>query len=230
LLRSVLLELAGRQEALASVRLSLLLDNGKEETERLTPATPTLDAKQLLSLIRLRMETLPLSSGVMEIGIGGAGVPASLGQLELFREAPRRNLAAVHRAFAKIRAELGNSAVVRARLHDAHLPEARFGWEPLETLTSPTPERVAMRPLVRRIYSPPVQLPPRSRREPDGWLITRFSDGPVEEVIGPHILSTDWWTRETSRAYHYVRTRSGRWLWIYNDRKRRRWFLHGEVE
>jgi protein ImuB len=230
MLRSVLLELAQRQEALSSVQFSLLLDNGKEETERLTPAAPTLDSQQLLSLIRLRMETLSLSSGVMEMRIQGVGAPASLRQLELFREAPRRNLAAVHRAFAKIRAELGNNAVVHARLHDAHLPEACFGWEPLNTLIPPKPARVAMRPLVRRIYSPPVELPPRARHEPDGWLITRFSDGPVEEVIGPHILSTDWWTREISRAYHYVRTRNGRWLWIYNDRKRRRWFLHGEVE
>ena len=61
-------------------------------------------------------------------------------------------------------------------------------------------------------------------------VAARFSDGPVEEVIGPHIVSGGWWTRETTRAYHYVRTRSGRWLWIYNDRRRRRWFLHGEVE
>jgi hypothetical protein len=36
--------------------------------------------------------------------------------------------------------------------------------------------------------------------------------------------------REVSRAYHYVRTRKGRWLWIYNDHKRRAWFLHGEVQ
>ena len=54
--------------------------------------------------------------------------------------------------------------------------------------------------------------------------------GPVEEVIGPHVVSGGWWIREISRDYYYVRTRSGRWLWIYNDRRRRRWFLQGEVE
>ena len=37
-------------------------------------------------------------------------------------------------------------------------------------------------------------------------------------------------TGDISRAYYYVRTRSGRWLWIYHDDKRRRWFLQGEVQ
>jgi hypothetical protein len=86
--------------------------------------------------------------------------------------------------FAKIRAELGDDAVVRAQLHDGHLPEARFGWEPLDELTLPEPTEVTHRPLVRRLYSPPIQLPPRARHEPDGWLIARFADGPVVEVTG----------------------------------------------
>jgi len=32
------------------------------------------------------------------------------------------------------------------------------------------------------------------------------------------------------RKYYYVRTRSNRWLWIYHDGLRRRWFLQGEVQ
>ncbi len=230
LLVSILLELSGRHEALAALQLDLKLDDGNERREQLMPAEPTLDAQQLFGLLRLRLETLTLSSGAVELTLSGTGIPTSRRQLALFREAPRRNLEAAQRAFAKIRAELGNDAVVHARLHDGHLPEACFGWESLERLAAPKPAGVALRPLVRRLFSPPIELPARSRHEPDGWFIARFSDGPVEEVIGPHIVSGGWWTRETTRAYHYVRTRSGRWLWIYNDRRRRRWFLHGEVE
>lgn len=229
-LQSILTTLASKSAALASLRIDLLLDDGSVHREKLSPAAPTLDLDQLLTLIRLRLETLMLSAGVIELEIKGLGSPAAQRQLELFREKPRRTLEAVKRAFAKIRAELGDDAVVRAQLYDGHLPEARFGWEPLDELTLPEPTGVTHRPLVRRLYSPPIQLPPRARHEPDGWLIARFADGPVVEVIGPHIVSGGWWTRDTSRAYHYVRTRSGRWLWIYNDRKRRRWFLHGEVE
>jgi protein ImuB len=230
LLQSILIQFSERQEALLSLQFFLSLDNGKELSERLSPAVPTLDANQLLSLIRLRIETLSFSSGVVELRIQGTGAPISRGQIELFPEAPRRNFPAVHRALARIRAELGNDAVVHAHLHVGHLPEACFGWEPFENLVAPKPTAVEMRPLVRRVYSPPLQLPARARHEPDGWLIAHFADGPVEEVIGPHVVSGGWWAREISRAYHYVRTRSGRWLWIYNDQKRRRWFLQGEVE
>jgi protein ImuB len=69
----------------------------------------------------------------------------------------------------------------------------------------------------------------RSRYEPDGWIIDD-ADGPIEEVIGPQVVSGGWWMREVQREYYYVRTRNGRWLWIYHDRRRRRWFLQGEVE
>ena len=32
------------------------------------------------------------------------------------------------------------------------------------------------------------------------------------------------------REYHYVRTEREGWLWVYFDRRRRRWFLQGSVE
>jgi len=32
------------------------------------------------------------------------------------------------------------------------------------------------------------------------------------------------------REYHFAETQRGELLWIYYDRTRRRWFLHGRVE
>ena len=61
---------------------------------------------------------------------------------------------------AQIRAALGHDAVVIARLHDGHLPEARYSWEPLERLTMPQPAVVTARPMIRRLYTPPIELPP----------------------------------------------------------------------
>lgn len=83
--------------------------------------------------------------------------------------------------------------------------------------------------MVRRYFHPPIPLPMRSKHEPDGWILD-FADGPVEEVLGPHVLHGGWWLREVRRDYYYARTRNGRWLWVYHDRRRRRWFLQGEVE
>jgi protein ImuB len=232
LLDSMLKALAERREALAALRLSLMLDDKTKSRrdETFSPAAPTLDVGQLLGLLRLRLESICLSAGVIELRMRGRGVLASQRQLELFREKPKRDLAAVHQAFAQIRAELGNDAVMRARLNEGHLPEAQFALESMKELLRARPTEVKQRPLTRRIFLPPIGLPSRARHEPDGWLLTDLVDGPVEETLGPHIVSGGWWTRETTRAYYYARTRSGRWLWVYNDLKRRRWCLHGEVE
>ena len=207
-----------------------MLGDGSERHEEVAPATPTLDANQILLLLRLRMETISLSAPVLELKMRAMGVAASHRQPVLFHDAPHQDVEAAHNAFAKIRAQLGNDVVVYARLHEGHLPEACYGWEPLDRLPLPRPAGMPTRPLVRRIYTPPIELPPRDRHEPDGWLIAGIADGPVEEVIGPQIVSGGWWMSEVSRAYHYVRTRSGRWLWIYHDHQRRRWFLQGEVQ
>lgn len=230
LLQSMLDELSKRHEALASLTFSLVFDNGEEQQEQLSPAAPTLNAKQLFWLIRFRMESLFFPAGVVALTIQGSGVSTATQQYDLYYEAPRRTLESAHQAFSKIRAELGNHAVMYARLYDGHLPEACFGWEPIDALVPPNPRDVTIRPLVRRMYSLPRALPPCPRHEPDGWLVMSLADGPVDEVIGPHIMSGEWWTQEMTRAYYYVHTRNGRWLWIYKDLKKRQWFLQGEVE
>lgn len=230
LLQSLLRELAQRHEELALLRFVLLLDNGGERQEEVSPAAPTLEAGTILTLCRLRLETLSLESGVVEVRAQARGTGKNQEQHTLFPETNARNHEAAERALAKIRAEFGNESVMRARLHEGYLPEARYGWEPLQHFPPPQAGAPLLAPLVRRIYTPPIALPPREHREPDGWLVAGVADGPVEEVLGPHYMHGGWWMREITRAYYYVRTRSGRWLWIYHDQRRRRWYLQGEVQ
>jgi protein ImuB len=198
--------------------------------ETLRPAEPTLDESQLRELIAIRLESLELPAGIVEMEIRAASVAFTSRQMQLLAENPKRDRAAVGRAFARLRAELGDRAVLRARLQDGHLPEARFSWEPIETLPAPNPRPVLSRPLIRRILDRPVPLPPRPRHEPDGWLITGVEGGAVEEILGPYVVSGGWWRKRVHREYHYARTDQGRWLWIYHDRERRRWFYQGDVE
>lgn len=230
-LRELLEELASRYEAATAIELELTLNNKERRDERIAPAAPTRDAAQLLHLLELRIQNIELAAGVEVLVLRLLSVSASEYQQDLLQTAPRRNMEAVQRAFAKIRAEWGDGAVVRARLNEGHLPEARFAWERFEAMPpAPRAASAESHPLIRRIFAPALELPPRPRQEPDGWLVAGVAEGPVEEVIGPHIVSGGWWTREIARAYYYVRTRSGRWLWIYHDQKRRRWYLQGEVE
>jgi len=164
LLHRVLTRIAARREALAELTLDLRLDRAPARTERIRPAAPTLDAAQLLNLVRLRLEAcfrpearLPqeatasqvpvaparalqggaLGAGVTSLRVAARAVRVASAQPGLFGARPRRDLAGANRALARVRAEFGDEAVVRARLVEAHLPEARFAWEPLGRLSRP---------------------------------------------------------------------------------------------
>jgi protein ImuB len=88
---------------------------------------------------------------------------------------------------------------------------------------------VAVRPRVRRLYARPRLLPPRERREPDGWMPDGMEQGPVERLVGPYRVSGGWWRTEIQRDYHVAELRSGECLWVYYDRRRRRWYVQGVV-
>jgi protein ImuB len=231
LLDDALAELAARGEALVEVEIGLRLDRGGWRRESLRTAAPTLDAAQVLDLVRLRLDVTRLGSPAVELALTVGVVPATSEQLRLFEEQQsRRDLAAAGRAFARLRAEMGEGAVVRARLRDAHLPGARFEWERLDAAVLPHPRPVSPRPLVRRIFAPPRRLPPRPRHEPDGWLLRGEDHGAVSRFIGPYLLSGGWWGGEVRRDYYFAQMRRGDVLWVYYDRRRRRWYLEGQVE
>jgi protein ImuB len=231
LLQPLLQTLAERSHALTEVRVGLRFDRLGDHVESVRPAAPTLDARQLLELIRLRLQAVRrLPDGVSEVVLMAGETEATSRQLRLFSGKPRRDLEAGNRALARVRAELGDRAVVRARLREGHLPEGSFVWENLDALVAARPREVDAGKLVRRIYPKPVPLPPRPRQEPDGWMLHGLQQGPVVRVSGPYIVSGGWWKRTVHREYHFAETRKGELLWVYYDRTRRRWFLHGRVE
>jgi protein ImuB len=222
--------LAKRDELFAAIEIRFVFDNKKKHAERIEPASPTLEQKQILELMRLRLASVSLESGVADIEIEARSVRAHRSTRDLFEKKPPRDPGAANRALARIRAEFGDDAVRRARLRDGHLPEARFEWEPVKRIAVPAPRTVAARPLIRRIYDRPVPFSKTRHREPKVALASMYEDRLVEETIGPYVVSGGWWVREVQRDYYFVRTESGRWLWLYYDRRRKCWFLHGEVE
>ncbi len=232
----LLARLVAEKSALTCLFIEYTLYRAEPPTrlDAIRPAEPTLDARTLLRLVHLRLESTPPPAGVVEIQLTAEDVRATQEQLSLFRQKPRRDLRAANQAFARLRAELGNDAVVKATLRDGHLPEASFGWQTLERAVLPDTDkarsRKGTRTLVRRIRHRPRMLPPQNRMaRDDGWLLRGLEHGPVVRVVGPYIVSGGWWMGEVHREYHFAETRRGECLWVYYDRRRRRWFLHGRV-
>jgi protein ImuB len=233
LLHPMLATLAVRGQALSTLLFCLLIDRGDWLKEQIRPALPTLEAAQILDLVRLRLESLKFTAGVNEIELRAEACAATVEQLRLFAEQPKRDFDSANRALARLRAEFGAAAVVQAKLTDGHLPEARFTWEPLErvklpqnALDGPTAEV-----LVRRVTEKPRMLDggPYNTHE-DGWLLLGPQHGSIDKLTGPYVYSGGWWNREIQRDYYFAETRRGDLLWLYYDRIRRRWFLQGSVE
>jgi protein ImuB len=236
LLTPLLEQLEQRGQAVAALHLQLLLDPSGERIETVRAASPTRDAPLLLDLVRLRLAARGEHAGnngraprVAALGLKIEPAMTAHTQALIAAVAPARDLAAANRALARVRAEFGPAAVACARLRDGHLPEASFLWEPLDTLTASHPYDSGSM-LVRRVLPKPFGLPPRVHNlRDDGWMISHFEHGPIDKLEGPYVISGGWWAQPIHREYHFAQTQRGDLLWVYYDRPRRRWFLHGDV-
>ena len=244
LLDQVLATVAARHQALAELTLCLQLDRAGAHVERIRPAAPATDIVLLMNLVRLRLESLSLGAGVIELHVTGCAVAVAAVQQGLFAERARRDRAAAERALARVRAEFGDKAVVRALLCEAYLPEARFTWEPVGTVPPPEPREVTCRPMVRRIHARALALPADPRLQPgigearglasdpelDSRSVREDGVGHVRDLAGPYLVSGGWWGLAVHREYYFARMRDGDMLWVYYDRRRRRWRWQGRVE
>jgi protein ImuB len=218
LLDAVLAGLRQRAQAVAELSLSLTLDDRTSRLERVRPASPTVDAAQLLALVRLRLDALRLPAGIITLRLTAAPCSAAAHQRQLLAEI-RRDADAANQALARVRAECGDDCVVRASVRDAHLPAARFGWERLDRVTTEARAQVvAARPLVRRIYAQPIPLASGSAFKKTG------------AAFGPYILSGGWWGGGVRRDYYFAQTGEGNLQWLYHDHRQARVFLQGGVE
>ncbi len=215
-LDAMLRTLASRQRALQSLKLHCPLESRATEAyaQTITPAEPTLDGRLLLDLVRLRLEASPLPAAATAIALEAIDTAATAEQLRLLTERPPRDLAAADRALARVRAELGDDAVTRAVLHDAHLPEARFRFEPLDHVVTPSVSAEPPTPVaIRRLWTTPQEA---------SLVLSRAT-----RHAGPFVIAGGWWNRHVQRRYYFVETARGELLYCFYDVERGRWLVHG---
>ena len=229
MLHRLLPELEERSEGVSALELTLELDHAAPHRERIETARPTVDVVRLVDLIRLRLAARELAAPVECIRLVAQPRPMSPQQAEILRDRPKRDLAAAARAIARLKAAFGADSVVRARIVPAWLPESRFRWEPVSEARFPRPpeQEDAPVPLVRGLLPSPRALPDPPRHERERWL-GRL--GAVESLAGPGRIVTGWWEDAAHRDYYWARTRTGECLWLFRERRDRRWFLHGSLD
>ncbi len=229
-LHSLLHQLASKGEALKALRLRLKLELSGDHCEMIEPAKTTTDVMLVLELVRLRLATVELAANVEEVELTAVTERARFEQERLAGHRPRRNVEAGSRALARVRAAYGTQAVARATLQPAHLPEAGFRWEPISHLPTPRSRAAqAATSMVRRVYKRPKPLPPRLPRDPEAGPALKPGQA-IERFFGPYRISGGWWKKTVERDYYYAETDQGDVLWVYFDRPRKRWFLHGVLD
>lgn len=240
-LAGLLRQVAKDSDALVLVRLTLELDHAPPFTTTIEPAAPLQDSEgdllQLLDLLRLRLSSAELAAPAQRAVLVGLGTRATAEQLALLR-GRGRDLRAAARALARVRAAFGEQAVTRASLRSAHLPEASFAWEPVSQVTCPNAqdlpanhhEALAAPPLCRRMLPRPLPLPARDPDAEDWLAATGHVRGAVVRMAGPYRISGGWWAREVERDYYFAETTHGDIAWLFYDRPRDRWYLHGLLD
>lgn len=217
---------------------SFVLAPGMVEGEpwriELRAAEASVDVALWTELWRLRFERVVLPVAVRSLRLRAEASAPVCEQKPLSSSESAQDPVALLQALAKVRAEFGDASVGRLEVRDAHLPEARQGWAPLTELVPVSPHRPSVHRRVRALNSSPsafsslnmsseAQLPTGSRE----WIQRGY--GAALRSDGPWLIAGAWWRQEVVRAYYYVHTASGAVVWVYFDRRRGRWFLHGEV-
>ena len=229
-LHSLSHQVRARGEVIQSLELSLHLERAPLHREHIEPASPTLDLMLMVELIRLRLGETALAGAVEEVELVADTVRAHAEQVALPGSKPRRDMGAAHRALARIRAAYGERSVTKASIREAHLPEASFRWEPIQRAAAGEQGGVSrISSMVRRVYARPKPLPPRLPKEPEAGP-TLAADHAIEHMYGPYRVSGGWWKRLVERDYYYAETDHGDLLWLFYDRPRKRWFLHGVLD
>lgn len=243
-------DLAAEGRCAARLRLGLAMEGREgEATVTVAPARPTRREGLLLELCRAGLERaaeggrLPAPATAMSLTAVERAPPAAR-QGDLFAADPRDPAAAAG-ALSRLRAELGEEAVVRPRPRSHHRPEARSGWEPvsLEAGASPGPRPGSRKddegggeggeaapPAVLRLLPEPRRVEVRCDDERRPAAVRE--DGERRVVVaaeGPERLSGDGWERPFRREYFRASTGAGELLWIFREpgREEDAWWLHG---
>jgi protein ImuB len=207
---------------------------------------PSANARQILELVELRLETVSLKEEVDRVEVR-ATVVGRLGerQRELFAQRRSDDPHQFALLVNRLSSRLGDGRVLRAHRRASPAPERAVQYvrsQEWESGRGREGEKKWQRSSRYLPLSPSPCLPLLLHERPHGIEVVSIApDGPPQFVwregrrerivhhAGPERIETLWWRgRSVRRDYYRVATESGSHLWIFRRLSDARWFLHGE--
>jgi protein ImuB len=239
-----------KRRHLGTVRLTCQLkqENGSKTELVADVIRPLQSASELLAVLRLRLESLPIQQAVMAVSMQSAVVSLPTAhQKDLFNANlhidPAEELTAV---VNRLSSRLGKEAVLTVHPVDNPVPERAVELRPLMTSqpvcsthtdsqlvdlvtpdgVQPSDTGIAERPL--RLLSAAECIGDAGTNPLTDGFVRRGQNCRIVNFTGPERIETQWW-HETAvhRDYYRVRTSEQATYWIYRDTVQGAWFLHG---
>jgi protein ImuB len=211
--------LAGRAAGVQELAVELRHLRVPATSLTISLVAPNRDAEHLLMLVRERLDRVSLPAPVFEVGLRVdrfESLAAASG--DLFG---RNETAVSERFLDRLRSRLGTEAVDSVACYPEHRPER--AWCATEPGTA---EKVALTHYPARPARPlwllpqPLQLTTR-RGEP-------YYEGTLTLLEGPERIESGWWDGgDVTRDYFVVCNTRGARYWVFQELRRREWFLHG---
>ena len=246
LLDAVLSDLARRGRGVRSMRLTLAPDRGwgKPIVRReIALARPHRHRKTLLELLARQIERIDCEHGFvtfcLDVPIHEAVTEV---QGDFFEGKSRAEAFEFDLLLQRLRARLGDEAVIRPRLVESHLPER--AWRPLnDDHESPAFILATTSPRPLTLFAAPIEIaivcePSDDRTGRPRQFTHRREVYRLTQTVGPERVGCEWWRgHRHTRDYFDVEADTGQRFWIFRvlhirppDDVAARWFLHGRFD
>ncbi|NNF66000.1 MAG: DNA polymerase Y family protein [Gammaproteobacteria bacterium] len=241
LLKKLSAYLVRRQAGVQNIALRLVHDEQSPTVIRIGLLEQSQDTQRLLSLARLKLDSLELTAPVISLQLLSGKVSTLAGhERQLFDCQP--GSAADHSALLEnLRARLGVSAVFGIAGVADHRPES--AWQRVEKIDKKMEKMGTDHGFLKENrglspFFPFFGLSPFLSRPL--WLLAQPQrlqvlagkpqyDGPLVYESGPERIETGWWdSNDIVRDYYVLRAAGGLRLWAYRERRAPgNWYLHG---
>ena len=210
--------LAARQSGIERFRLRLGHEEVPATLLTLSLAGRSRDENRFLTVLRERLSALQLVAPVASVGIEADEIQAlAPSSRTLFGDAAEQRESCAL-LLERLRARLGQEAVLGVRAVPAHRPE--FAWRETEPGARQRLESICgARPLW--LLDPPQHLAARNGAPAWGGLLTLLA--------GPERIESGWWDgMDAARDYFIAAGTEGELLWLFRERRAPHgWYLHG---